>query len=61
MRTAKNELIDYMGTVIRAFQAFGAQEADSTVRDLIDQSEMHYDDFKMELDAVRECAPFCIP
>jgi hypothetical protein len=61
MRTAKNDLIDYMGTVIRAFQAFGAQEADSAVRALIDQSETHYDEFKTELDAVRECAPFCIP
>ena len=61
MRTAKNELIDYMGTVIRAFQAFGAQEDDIAVRDLINQSETHYDRFKTELDAVRECAPFCLP
>ena len=61
MRTAKNELIDYMGTVMRAFQAFGAQEADIAVRELINQSETHYDRFKTELDAVRECAPFCIP
>jgi hypothetical protein len=61
MQTAKNELIDYMGTVIHAFQAFGAHEADSAVRDLIDQSEAHYDSFETEVEAVRECAPFCIP
>ena len=60
MQTAKDELIDYMGTVIRAFQAFGAQETDSTVRELIDQSEIHYDNFAAEVEAVRECAPFCI-
>ncbi|MGZ9166863.1 MAG: hypothetical protein ACXW4U_16955 [Anaerolineales bacterium] len=33
MGAAKNELIDYMGTVIRAFQAFGAQEADVAFRE----------------------------
>ena len=60
MQTAKYELIDYMGTVIRAFQAFGAQETESTVRELIDQSEIHYDNFAAEVEAVRECAPFCI-
>jgi hypothetical protein len=60
LQTAKDELIDYMGTVIRAFQAFGAQETDSAVRELIDQSETHYDSFAAELEAVRECAPFCI-
>lgn len=61
MQTAKNELIDYMGTVIHAFQAFGAQEEDSAVRDLIDQSEAHYDNFRTEVEAVRACAPLCIP
>jgi hypothetical protein len=61
IRAAKHELINYMGTVIRAFGAFGAQEADSTVRDLIDQSEMHYDNFATEVETARACAPFCFP
>jgi hypothetical protein len=61
MNLAKAELIDYMGTVIRAFQAFGAQETDAIVRDLIDASEKHYDNFTAELDAVNACTPFCIP
>ena len=61
MQTAKSELIDYMGTVIRAFGAYGAGEADPEVRDLIGQAETHYDNFAVELDAVNECAPLCIP
>ena len=60
MQTAKNELINYMGTVIRAFQAFAARETDATVRDLITQSNKHYDNFFTELEAVKKCAPFCI-
>lgn len=60
MQTAKDELIDYMGTVIRAFQAFGAQETDSAVRELIQQSEIHYDNFMAEAEAVQACAPVCI-
>jgi hypothetical protein len=61
MQTAKNELIDYMGAVNRAFQAFGAQEADITIKGLINQSERHYANFTTELAAVNKCAPFCLP
>ena len=61
MQTAKTELIDYMDTVIRAFLAYGAQESDATVRDLLDQSDTHYENFKRQLDTVKECAPFCVP
>jgi hypothetical protein len=61
MQTAKNELINYMGTVIRAFQAYAAGEANATVIDLIDQSNAHYGKFSMELDTVNKCAPFCFP
>lgn len=61
MQTAKNELVDYMGAVIRAFLAFGAREADTTISGLIDQSDAHYDNFAAELEAVNKCAPFCIP
>jgi len=61
MRTAKNELINYMGTVISAFQAYRAGDADTTVRGLIEQSDMQYADFKAELKAVNECAPYCVP
>jgi len=61
MRTEKNELINYMKTVIRAFQAFAAREADATVSDLITQSNKHYDNFFTELKAVNKCAPYCIP
>lgn len=61
MQTAKNELVDYMGTVIRAFRAYEAQETDATIRDLVNESETHYDNFAKELEGVKECAPFCIP
>jgi len=61
MQTAKDELLNYMGTVIRAFQAYGVGETDATVRGLIDESETHLDIFRTELKTVKECAPYCIP
>jgi hypothetical protein len=61
MQAAKNELVNYMGTVIRAFLAYGAGETNATVSDLIDQSNVYYGNFNAELDAVNECAPFCFP
>ena len=61
MQSAKNELLDYMRTVIRAFDAFGAGEEDTTIRELIDQANTHYDNFNAELEAVDRCAPFCLP
>lgn len=60
LQTAKDELISYMGTVIRAFQAYGAQEPDATVRGLLDQSNTHYNNFHTELDVVNKCAPLCL-
>jgi len=61
MQTAKNELINYMGTVISAFQAFRAGEADATILGLIKQSDAQYMNFHAQLKAVNKCAPFCIP
>jgi len=61
MQTAKNELINYMGTVISAFEAFRAGEADATVLGLIKQSDAQYMNFHEKLKAVNKCAPFCIP
>jgi hypothetical protein len=61
MQTAKEELINYMGTVIRAFRDWEAGEADATIRGLIRQSDTYYDNFHKELEAVNKCAPFCIP
>jgi hypothetical protein len=61
MQTAKNELINYMGTVIRAFRAYAAQESDATIRELLNESDTHFDNFTTELEAVKECAPYCIP
>jgi hypothetical protein len=61
MQTAKNELIDYMRTVNRAFDAYRAGESDPAVRELINQAETHYDNFAVELKAVNRCAPLCIP
>ena len=61
MQTAKNELINYMGTVISAFQAFRAGEADATVLGLVKQSDAQYINFNAELKEVSKCAPFCLP
>ena len=61
MQTAKSELVNYMGTVIRAFLAYGAGETNATVSDLIDLSNAHHGNFNTELVAVNQCAPFCFP
>ena len=61
MQTAKNELTSYMGAVIRAFQAYMRVEPDATIRGLLDQSATHFNNFHTELEAVKECAPFCSP
>ena len=61
MHKAKGELLNYMRTLIRAFQAFAAGEEGPKIRDLVDQSNTYYDNFNSELEAVNKCAPFCIP
>lgn len=61
MRTAKDELLHYMGAVINAFQAYMAEETDTTIRGYLNQSNTYYDHFKRELDQVNKCAPFCAP
>jgi len=61
MRTAKNELINYMGSIILAFDAYRAGQADAKVLDLIKQSDAQYANFRSELRMINECAPFCLP
>ncbi len=61
MRTAKSELVNYMGDVIRAFQAFKAGEPDATVSGLLDDSYAHIRIFISELESVNSCAPYCRP
>lgn len=59
MRTTRTELLTYMGAAIQALQAFTAGAEDQTIRALVYQSNTHYDNFYAELDAVKECAPYC--
>jgi hypothetical protein len=61
MQTAKHELINYMGSVISAFQAYQAGEADAAVVSWIRQSDAQYENFHTELEAVNKCAPYCLP
>ena len=61
MQTAKNALISYMEIIIRAFRAWGAGEADATLRDLLHQSDVQYANFSAELREINKCAPFCMP
>lgn len=61
MRTAKNELIGYMGVVIRAFESYRAGESDGTVKDLVDRSYMHLGTFLAEVKTIEQCAPYCLP
>ena len=58
LREAKAELVAYMGAVVRAFLAYQAQEAD-LVRDLVGQSDTHYEEFHVEMEQVKGCAPWC--
>jgi hypothetical protein len=59
MRTAKSELIGYMGDAIRAFHAYEAQEDNATVKGWLDSSYAHVMQFIQELDDVEKCAPSC--
>ena len=61
MHTAKNELVTYMNTVVRAFQAYMRAETNATVRSILDESTIHFNNFTTELEAVKECAPYCAP
>ena len=58
LQTGKKELLEYMVTVIRAFEAFGAGEQD-TLRERVRQSDTHYENFHVEMEEVRACAPWC--
>lgn len=59
LRAAKGDLVEYMGTVVRAFLAYQALEEDA-VRDLVGQSDTHYEEFHVEMEKVMECAPWCL-
>jgi len=61
MRTAKNELINYMQSVVRAFEAYSANKPDTTIKGFLDDSYAHIRNFRVELDAVNKCAPICWP
>jgi hypothetical protein len=61
LQTAKTELVHYMRAVIGAFLAYASSAADATIQDLINQSELHYDHFVIELKAVNACTPYCLP
>lgn len=60
MQRAKKELVNYMGTVILAFDAYRTGKAETVVVDLIKQSDAQYADFKAEVKSVNRCAPLCI-
>ncbi|HET9906378.1 MAG TPA: hypothetical protein VFQ23_07045 [Anaerolineales bacterium] len=61
MQTTKAELVNYMRTVVRAFQAYMRSETDATVRGILDESSIHFNNFTTRLEAIRECAPYCAP
>jgi hypothetical protein len=60
MRTAKSELVSYMGAVIRAFLAYSAEETNAVIRELITESETHYEKYRTEMEAINKCAPLCV-
>ena len=61
MQTAQAALVEYMGTVIRAFRAYMAAEPDAAVRKLLDESAVHFNRFNTEREMIDACAPYCGP
>jgi hypothetical protein len=61
LQTAKSELVNYMGTVILAFQSYRSGEADAKIFQLVRQSDEQYGNFKAELKTIKKCAPYCFP
>jgi len=61
LQTAKSELVNYMGTVILAFQSYRAGEADAKIFRLVRQSDEQYGNFQAELKEIKKCAPYCLP
>jgi len=61
MQTTKKELLNYMGAVISAFQAYMEEKPDATIRSYLNQSNTYYDHFRRELESVKQCAPYCAP
>ena len=59
MQVARNELIASMESAIRAFLAVMNGEKDETVRDLLQDSKVHLENFATEMESVNQCAPFC--
>ena len=61
LQTTKKELLNYMGAVINAFQAYMEEKPDATIRGYLNQSNTYYDHFRRELESVKQCAPYCAP
>jgi hypothetical protein len=59
LRTAKAELVNYMGTVILAFDEYRAGKADEVVVNLIKKSDLQYSSYREEVRTVNDCAPYC--
>lgn len=60
MQVAKNELATSMESEIRAFLAIMNQEPEKHVKDLMQDSRTHIENFANEIEAVNKCAPFCL-
>ncbi len=61
MKTAKDELLNYMGTVISAFQAYRAGKRMQRSGVGSDNPMRADTNFQAALKAVNKCAPFCLP
>lgn len=59
LQTAKIELLTAMEDTIRAFLAYMEQKPEEAVRELIEKSTMHLENFSVELETINQCAPLC--
>jgi hypothetical protein len=59
LQTAKIELVTAMEDTLRAFLAYMEQKPEATVKELVEESTTHLENFSAELEAINKCAPLC--
>jgi len=60
MQAAKNELTTSMDSALRAFLAIMNLEPEKRIKNLLQDSKTHLENFTNELESVNKCTPFCL-
>ena len=59
LQIAQDELLIVMETIIRALLAVMESKPESTATRLVEESNIHRDNFTAELEWINKCTPFC--